>query len=111
MKDKLIIGGYILIGGVYGLARSHYWLDKLEDRTITRVGKDPLDPFNEFKREMVKHPLTIASRVYYMMSGVVYSLGMWPMSLLQDFDYYQKEKMGVREVRPPFPFWNLFWKD
>ncbi len=89
---------YAQFGAVYGGIRSYVWLSKLNQTTYTKDG---------YKT----HPVTTSSSLFYSSMSTVTSIIFWPLISLHDLSYYEKNKCGVRELTPGFPFYELKWKD
>ncbi len=102
MKEETLakaIKYYIRIGLVYGGIRSVYWLGNLNDKT-----------YDYYKKDYVTHtPTTKTMLGYAFMNGAISQM-FWPLCMLSDFSVYEKSKMGVRDITPPFPFDSLHWK-
>ena len=96
MKEETLIKGikyYIRFGLIYGAVRSSYWLTNLNDRTY------------------VYHTPTIQTTIDYSLMNLVSSYIIWPVYMLSDLSVYEKNKLGIRNLTPPFPFETLYWKD
>jgi hypothetical protein len=103
-----LIKPYAAIGIIYGLGRSTYWLSNLNDSTYTYVhDKDK----NREKLECIIHPTTTTSKIYYTGLTCLMSQFIWPVFAFSDLSYYQKNKLGIREITPPVPFESLKWKN
>jgi len=94
---------YIQTGLLYGGARSIYWLSNLDDTTYTRNTITS-------KLEEVQHKPTISSIIYHSLFSITSSQVFWPIFALNDLSYYEKSKLGINELTPPFPFDDLKWR-
>jgi hypothetical protein len=95
---------YSQVGLVYGLGRSVYWLSNLNDSTYT------INPITSRVEDIVHKPTT-TSIVYYTIMNTCMSQLLWPFFGFSDLSYYEKSKMNIREIRPPFPFEQLKWRE
>ncbi len=94
MKTEIYLTLYFTVGVTYGLGRSYYWTNKLNDYSYTTEGK-------------VYHPLTTSKKLScYFISGLTSGF-LLPLFCLNDLSYYEKNKFGVKNLYPPFPFHNL----
>jgi|LauGreDrversion4_2_1035121.scaffolds.fasta_scaffold1469275_2 hypothetical protein len=96
------INTYIFFGVGYGIGRSYNWLSKTNDESYTKIND---------KIVLVSHPHTFTSKLLYTFGNTFMSQFFWPFFMLSDLNCYQKIKFGVRDIRPPFPFDKLKWKD
>ena len=98
MSYNSIIKAYIYFGWTYGVGRSIYYYDKLNDFTYTDEG-------------LKKHPMTIPmfTTMSIIQGGI--SATFWPLFMGVDISDYQKSKWGVRDSKPPYPFNYFEWKD
>ncbi len=102
MKEETFIKGikyYIRFGLCYGACRNIYWLNNLNDRTYTADSK------------YVYHTPTIQTMAGYSLINLGVSQIIWPLFMLSDLSVYEKSKLGIRDLTPPFPFETLHWKD
>jgi hypothetical protein len=93
-----MIKAYIYFGWTYGVGRSLYYYDKVNDFTHTDEG-------------LKKHPMTIPmfTTMSIIQGGI--SATFWPLFMGVDISDYQKSKWGVRDSKPPYPFNTFEWKD
>ena len=102
MREETFIKGikyYIRFGLVYGACRNSYWLGNLNDKTYTADSK------------YVYHTPTIQTMFYHSLINLGMSQVAWPLFTLSDLSVYEKSKLGIRDLTPPFPFESLHWKD
>ena len=97
-----LTSNYFYFGVLYGVGRSFYWLSKTKDESYTKVNG---------LTTLVSHPHTYTTKFLHTISSAFISQLAWPFFILSDLNYYQKNKLGVRDIYPPFPFNNLKWKD
>lgn len=97
-QPNFLINCYIGIGTIYGLGRSYYYLNQLEDRTYTN------------KREFIYHPPTISTKLMYTLLNTTISSFIWPILSLSDLSVYEKSKMNIYSELPPYPFFDLRWR-
>ncbi len=102
MSSNSIIKGYLTFGFSYGVCRSLYYYDKLNDTTITN------DPGLEGVK---RHPITYPHFAFISMLQGSMSATCWPLFMGTDISNYQKSKWGVRNSRPPYPFYCFEWRD
>ena len=101
MKEETFIKAikyYIRFGLIYGTGRSYYWLTNLNDKTYTTDSKH------------VYHKPTIQTIFYYTLINSGISQFFWPVFILSDISVYEKNKLGIRDPLPPYPFETLHWK-
>ncbi len=98
MNSNSMIKAYIYFGWTYGVGRSLYYYDKLNDFTHTDEG-------------LKKHPMTIPmfTTMSILQGGI--SATFWPLFMGVDISDYQKSKWGVRDSKPPYPFNCFEWRD
>ncbi len=98
MSSNSIIKAYIYFGWTYGVGRSIYYYDKVNDFTHTDEG-------------IKKHPMTIPmfTTMSIIQGGI--SATFWPLFMGVDISDYQKSKWGVRDSKPPYPFNSFEWRD
>ncbi len=101
MNSKILVNSYFGVGIAYGLTRSWYWLGKTQDESYVMKN----DRYTH-----VQHPHTNVTKFLYTCSSVMTSQAFWPVFALSDLNYYEKEKLGIKEMFPPFPFNSLKWK-
>ncbi len=95
-----LINAYVAIGALYGSGRAWYWLTRLNESTYTDKPKDM----------WINHPPTLDT---WLSNGTIQigtSMVAWPLYCITDISLYQKSKMGIRDMCPPFPFTFLKWK-
>ncbi len=102
MSSNAIINRYLTFGFSYGICRSLYYYDKLNDTTITN------DPGLECVK---KHRITYPYFALMSMFQGAMSATLWPLFMGTDISNYQKSKWGVRNSRPPYPFDSFEWRD
>jgi hypothetical protein len=102
MKEETFVKGikyYIRFGLLYGAGRSIYWLGNLNDKT-----------YDYYKKDYVTHTPTTKTMCGYAVINTAISQMFWPLFMLSDYSVYEKSKMGVRDLTPPYPFETLHWK-
>jgi len=97
-RSKLIYKCYSYIGGIYGAGSSYYYLNKVNDVTY--------DINNEFR----EHPLTLGMITLFTVCHTGQCLAAWPFFAIRDYSVHQKNKMGIIEKNPPYPFDHFKWK-
>jgi len=102
MSSNAIIKGYLTFGFSYGVCRSLYYYDKLNDVTITN------DPGME---GIKRHPITYPQFAFMSILQGGMSATFWPLFMGTDISNYQKSKWGVRDMTPPYPFNGFEWRD
>ena len=91
MKTEIYLTLYFTVGVTYGLGRSYYWTNKLNDYSYTTEGK-------------VYHPLTTSKKLScYFISGLTSGF-LLPLLCLNDLSYYEKNKFGVKKFIPSISF-------
>jgi hypothetical protein len=90
---------YIRFGLIYGAGRSSYWLTNLNDKTYTTDSKH------------VYHKPTIQTMFFHSLINTSISQVFWPLFMLSDLSVYEKSRLGIRDLTPPYPFESLHWKD
>ena len=100
MNIKKIAPFYFGIGIAYGLGRSWYWLQRVEDRSWSYSAEK--DRYVE-----MYHPPTTAYKLGLTAGCTAMSQAFWPLFALCDLSVYEKYKMGIRELNAPFPFEQL----
>jgi len=101
MKEETFIKGikyYTRFGLLYGAGRSAHWLGNLNDKTYTTDSK------------YVYHTPTVQTMCYYTLINSTFSQVFWPLFMLSDYSVYEKSKLGIRDLTPPYPFETLYWK-
>jgi hypothetical protein len=98
MSSNTIIKAYIYFGWTYGVGRSLYYYDKVNDFTHTDEG-------------IKKHPMTIPMFTTMSIIQGGMSATFWPLFMGVDISDYQKSKWGVRDSKPPYPFNSFEWRD
>jgi hypothetical protein len=101
MKETIAkaIKYYIRFGLLYGTGRNIYWLGNLNDKTYTNDSKN------------VYHRPTLQTMCYYTLINSAMSQMFWPFFMLSDYSVYEKSKIGIRDLTPPYPFETLHWKE
>lgn len=99
MRKRLQLA-YISIGALYGGCRSYYWLTRLNEVTYT-------DNPNRMK---VEHPPILSTWLHQSIVQVGTSMVFWPLYVISDISTYQKSKLNIRDMIPPFPYNSLKWK-
>ena len=102
MKEETfikVLNYYLRAGLVYGVGRSAYWLSNLDDKT-----------YDYYKKEYISHKPTTQTMCYYTLINTTISQGFWPFFMLSDSSVYEKNKIGLRDLSPPFPFDSLHWR-
>jgi len=97
-KVNAIIKGYLTFGFSYGICRSLYYYDKVNDVTYTG-------------EELKRHPVTIPTFTLLSILQGGMSATFWPLFIGVDISDYQKSKWGVRDKDPPYPFYCFEWRD
>ena len=98
MSSNTIIKAYIYFGWTYGVGRSLYYYDKVNDFTHTDEG-------------IKKHPMTIPMFTTMSIIQGGMSATFWPLFMGVDISDYQKSKWGVRDSKPHYPFNSFEWRD
>ena len=98
MSSNTIIKGYLTFGFSYGVCRSLYYYDKLNDTTYTEEG-------------LKRHPMTIPMFTTMSLLQGGMSATFWPLFMGVDISDYQKYKWGIRDNKPPYPFNAFEWRD
>ena len=102
MKEETFIKAikyYIRFGLIYGTGRSAHWLGNLNDKT-----------YDFYKKDYINHTPTIQTMCYYTLINASISQVFWPLFMLSDYSVYDKSRLGIRDLTPPYPFENLHWK-
>ena len=88
---------YIGFGTLYGFGRSYYWLNRLNDCTLTDEG-------------VKYHTPTIQTKILYTVTQIGISHIGCPIFLLDDLSIYEKSKLNIKSKNPPYPFDNLSYQ-
>jgi len=70
----------------------------LDDQTYTKDG-------------FGNHRPTISSWLFHGTVQVATSMWFYPVLMLFDLDRYQKSRMGIYELSPPYPFGHLKYRE
>jgi hypothetical protein len=98
MSSNSIIKAYVTFGFTYGVGRTIYYYDKLNDFTYTEEG-------------LKRHPMTIPMFTTMSLLQGGMSATFWPLFMGVDISDYQKYKWGIRDSNPPYPFNSFEWRD
>ncbi len=100
LSYTMTFANYYFTGLLYNLGRTFYYNGKTQTTTTW---------YEDTKRIQKEHPLLFKDRMEKYFLTLPFSL-IWPFIALDDIDFYQKRKMGIK-IYPPAPYTSTTFKD